>query len=444
MHDQLQKGGTMKLRQVAIFTLVMGAILRFPLPAALAASGPLWVSSASTVAGNGTSCNSPGFNTIQAAIAAAPSGATVDVCAGTYVEQLTIEKALTIIGTGGSVTIQLPATPAHSITTCDMAIENAFGGQDQDGISICTNGPVNISGVVLDAAWPAGTCSDNLQGILVGGGAKLTLKKSSITAAGAVPLNGCQGGIGIQVGQSETTPLQVGHLFTNTVSVSGYQKNGITIDGAGSTATITKTTVTGIGATDQLAQNGIQVSGGAKASITRSVITGNECDDTAGGCGPDPVMNVQSTGLLFFGAAKGSTVSNSTITENDIGVYNFNTGTIAPSVSQLSVTRDKFVNNRYEGVVFDQGFATASNDSFSVGNVGIQSIQYNGQTFGSKGVANADTVSDMSVAAVRVSSDQAAGDILGSLSISNSKISGNPGPVLDNSSNFVVSQSNNF
>src|SRR5215472_6620025 len=107
---------TMKVSQSLTLGLVIGAIVTVPVPAARAVGGPLWVSSAPTVAGNGTSCNSPGFNAIQAAIVAAPSGATIEVCAGTYVEQLTIEKSLTILGTGGSVTIQLPATPAHSVT----------------------------------------------------------------------------------------------------------------------------------------------------------------------------------------------------------------------------------------------------------------------------------------------------------------------------------------
>jgi hypothetical protein len=52
-------------------------------------------------------------------------------------------------------------------------------------------------------------------------------------------------------------------------------------------------------------------------------------------------------------------------------------------------------------------------------------------------------ISGVSHSAADVASDQAAGDPVGTLSISNSKISGNPHDVTDNSSNFVVTQSNN-
>ena len=61
--------------------------------------------------GNGTSCAAPGFNTVQAAVTAAPAGATVKVCGGTYIEQVEITKSLTLTGTNGTVTLALPASP---------------------------------------------------------------------------------------------------------------------------------------------------------------------------------------------------------------------------------------------------------------------------------------------------------------------------------------------
>ena len=42
--------------------------------------------------------------------------------------------------------------------------------------------------------------------------------------------------------------------------VNTYQKNGITVDGNGSGATINNATVTGTGETPSIAQNGIQIS----------------------------------------------------------------------------------------------------------------------------------------------------------------------------------------
>ena len=414
-----------------------------PATSAFASSHSLWVSPA-PVSARGHSCSSPGFNTIQAAINAAPSGGTIHVCAGTYVEQLAITQPVSIASSGpGTVTVQLPATPANSTTACDTAPGTGSFQPDQDGVSICTSGTVKITGLTIDAAWSNATCDDSLYGILVAGGATLDFNKSHITAAGAVPLNGCQGGIGIQDGMAWTTPVEVGHAKITNSSISGYQKNGITVDGQNSTATILKTTVTGIGETAQIAQNGIQVSNGAVATITRDTVTGNECDVSV--CGPNGLTQTQSTGLLFFGASPGSKVTKSKLNSNDIGIYysSANPGS-APSSSEVSFVGNT-LNDRYEGFVLDQGFSTQSKNTMSGGEVGIEIIQYNGQSCGIQGSATHDTISNITVAAVDVMSDQAgSGDLPGSYSISNSKISvGNAAKVLNNSSNITVTQSHN-
>src|SRR5438045_4846542 len=47
---------------------------------------------------SGGSCTSPSFNTISLAIAAASNGDTIQVCVGTYNEQVQINKTLTLNG----------------------------------------------------------------------------------------------------------------------------------------------------------------------------------------------------------------------------------------------------------------------------------------------------------------------------------------------------------
>ena len=298
----------MQLKPWIVLAAVAGlAIVPTTAPAAPARS--LWVSSAPITAAD-SGCAKPGYNTIQSAINAASAGATVHVCTGTYVEALAITQPLSLVA-AGPVTVELPASPANSATACDTAPGTGAYQPDQDAIAICAAGTVNLTGLRLDAAWPANTCGDSLYGILVAGGATLNLTNSSIVAAGAVPLNGCQGGIGIQVGMAWTTPVQVGHANLSGVRISGYQKNGITVDGAGSSANIGATTLTGIGPTPSIAQNGIQISNGASGLIYNSTISGDECDAAA--CGPDILNSTQSIGVLFFGAAAGSSVTGSTI-----------------------------------------------------------------------------------------------------------------------------------
>lgn len=415
---------------VSAALMVSGAALAAP-----AAAPTLWVSPATTVAGNGTSCSAPGFNSIQTALNSAPSGSKINVCAGTYTEQLQITSSVTITGMGKAV-VKLPASPVNATTACDTAPGTGSFQPDQDGVSICGAITVSITDLRINAAWSASTCYDSLYGILIAGGANVTMTSSKVTAAGARPLNGCQGGVGIQDGMGWTTPNEVGHLVLTNSTVGGYQKNGITVDGKGSTAQITGSSVKGIGPTTMIAQNGIQVSNGAKITMSHSTVSGNECNVSV--CGQDGLTQTQSTGMLFYGAAAGSTVTDSTISNNDIGIYYLaNPSGSAPAHSQLLITGDKVTSNRYEGIVFDQGRATVTDSTISAGRVGIEVLQYNGQTFGSNATASHDTIKQMSWATVQVLSDRAAkGDKKGTFTISNSVLTG--APVRDNAKNLPV------
>ncbi len=406
--------------------------------AAPATGGPtLWVSSATTVTGNGTGCAHPGFNAIQAAVTAAPADATIKVCAGTYTEQLQITGSVTIDGLG-NVIVQLPASPVVATTACDTV---SGAGSDQDGISICGNNvSVTMNNVVVDAAWTTTVCNDNLYGILVAGGATLSFDNSWVVAAGAYPLNGCQGGIGIEAGMAWTKPVEVGHLNMSDSWVSGYQKNGIVIDGWRSTGIIAHSTVTGAGPTPSIAQNGIQVSDAGRAVITATRVSGNECDDTAASCGANGLLDVQSTGVLFYGAARGSEVVDCRLSYNDIGAYYVaNAAGIPVKKPQVTFTGDIFTDNRYEGAVLDQGSASITGSSFSRGAVGIEVLQYsgqNGQTFGSYSVASYDHFADMHHATVDVLSDRQQGDKPGTFTITHSDIYS--AKVLDNSKNLPI------
>jgi len=112
-------------------------------------------------------------------------------------------------------------------------------------------------------------------------------------------------------------------------------------------------------------------------------------------------------------------------------VYSFDAAGAAPVTANVTVSHDTLSGDRYEGMILDQGFTSVNNDTISGGNVGIQVIQYNGQGYGVKAVVKDVTVSGMSVAAAQVYSDDVTGDFPGSLSISGSKISGNPGSITD-------------
>jgi hypothetical protein len=394
---------------------------------------PLWVAVGATHKGGGTSCTEPGYGSIQAAINAASSGQPVDVCAGIYPEQLQITKSVAIEG-HGDVVVRLPAGAAESTTACDKAIDQG----DQDAISVCGHVTVSLTGIVINAAWPAATCSDALYGILVAGGATLDFEHSRITAAGAVPLNGCQGGVGIGVGDSIPTPEQVGHLVLSDSTVAGYQKDGIAVDGSGSTASITGTTVTGIGPTTQIAQNGIQVSDGASAVVAGSTISGDECDYPKM-CGADGLTQTQAAGVAIFGTDAAVTVSKSVISDSDAGAYyQADPAGPPPARPETTFAGDQFRGDRFEAVQLDQGSALVDGCTLTGGDVGVEVIQYAGQTFGVNSVVKDATMRGQTVASVDVLSDRAAGDESGHLLVTGSLLGA--APVLNNSTNIRVEE----
>src|ERR1039458_4078757 len=104
-------------------------------------------------------CAGPGIHylTIQSAVTAVPAGGTVRVCPGTYPEQVSINKNLTLIGvstgTSDAVVIVPPAGGVLQNTTdvCP-ALYSAFftNGAPIAAQVLVTSGPVSISNLTVD------------------------------------------------------------------------------------------------------------------------------------------------------------------------------------------------------------------------------------------------------------------------------------------------------
>jgi pectin methylesterase-like acyl-CoA thioesterase len=105
------------------------------------------------------------FSTIQAAVNAVPAGSTIDVCPGTYPEQVTISaKSLTIIGilAGTSdAAILKPPSDGMAINATDIG-----GGAVAAQIFVENSTGVTISHLTVDGNGNAlGSCGTNLIGI---------------------------------------------------------------------------------------------------------------------------------------------------------------------------------------------------------------------------------------------------------------------------------------
>lgn len=413
---------------VAAVTLTVGGVLASTSFASASRGRILWVNAAATAThGIGSSCAAPGFTTIQAAVSAAQTSpiATILVCPGTYAEQLQVtgNANLTIASAspGGGVVVTLPVRPADSTTACDTANPAAT---DQDGLVVCGSArtSVEVSNLRFDDAWAHTTpCGDSLYGILVGGGSTLQLLHSTITHAGA-PADHCSTGVGVQSGLSWTDGNEVGHVVVADDSISGYQENGITITGPHSTGVVRSDRVIGAGVTSELVQNGIQVSDGAWASISHVVVQRNECG--AASCRSDPLHGTQAAGVLFDGAAVGSTLVDSWVAANDVGMYSASDDLRAPTHPEVFATGDTFAGNRYEGVMIDQGCTSLGDSRVLGGDVGVLALQYSTQAYGATAVISSTVVLDQSKAAVEVLSDRAPSDPAGSLTLWRTTVAG--------------------
>jgi hypothetical protein len=143
-----------------------------------------WVAATGSASNADTDCATARYSTVQSAVTAAEAAkgaaiTTVEICPGTYQEQVTITKSLNVVHAprSGRVTIEGLAAPAGSTTNCQAT--DTAGQVPQSVVEICgakAGGQnsigvvVSISRITVQGDWPANVCNDNLYGVLVYGG----------------------------------------------------------------------------------------------------------------------------------------------------------------------------------------------------------------------------------------------------------------------------------
>ena len=268
-------------------------------------------------------CSTP----IQKAIDFSVNGETIFVEPGTYVEQLEITKNITLQATASGAIIQSPSVLTdffmsgsnhnYPIVYVHNTLIDPIINASIIGFTIDGNGQGNLN-YRFD-----GIGYYNAGGIIQGN----TIQNITTT-----PFSGAQQGVGIFV----YAPDGAAHsIVIDDNVIQNYQKNGMSIAGDGVTAEITNNTVTGAGPTSIIAQNGIQVSGGADALIQGNTVTGNAYAP----------MTTQSTGILFFGPGNVQIIDNH-LDKNDINAYITGAG-------NSEVTGNTILNATFDGVFID-------------------------------------------------------------------------------------------
>ena len=317
--------------------------------------------------GSGIKC----YDTIQKAINNASDGETINVKPGTYGGFSVVGKSnLTISGSGSDTVIR----PTSLITT-----NIAHKSTPNMKVSVLVN---NSTGITIENM----TIKDNgstpgnggPDAIVFWNASSGTIKNTNIT--GTYTISGSQTGQGIALDASGN---QNANLTVENVSISGFQKNGIdAVNGNGATSNSTGTinlsviggSITGVGATSTIAQNGIVVwnRGGGEVTGTVDSALIQNFEYTPSG--------ESASGILAYGGGEITTVKNSSFSNCD---YYLATAAGSPSM-------DATVNNSFDDVVpgdatidqleaiqdrlldkLDKGSSTSDNSIFILPNTAI-------------------------------------------------------------------------
>ena len=325
--------------------------------------------------------------TIQAAVnLAAPSGDTIQIAAGTYVEQVqVVNKSLNIVGAGENTTIIQspgPLTPLTQFFTfgvnfwCVLMIDNQAAPTPQT---------VNISDLTVDGDNQQDTTTlpppspgfygnpnrffaigyHNADGTIQNVHTTNTRQSSNF--------NELAGGGIICTADTGTVTCNV----TNCL-IDFYQRSGIDCRGTALTANIINSTINRgyvlTPNTTTATPNGIQFSGSTTGSITNNIVSGNIAT----------VVNASASGIIPFGAGPNLLISGNTIANNDNGIAAIQCGNnLTISNNTLNFTTTPGVNP-VEGIIVQDtsGVTTiSSNIMNNIPDVNMDLSSSTNQTF---------------------------------------------------------------
>lgn len=258
------------------------------------------------------------YSTIGAAVSASAAGTTIDVCPGTYPEQVIIGKRLTLIGVqNGSAGAAVVTAPSSGVV---KNVYDIFGNHIAAQIAVLNASMVTVSNLTVDGSGNGlSGCGTNLEGIYFQNSTG-TISDNAVRNQILDPSDlGCQDGLAISIESNAGSPA----VTVKGNSVRNYQKNGITARGLGAGApgpkvTVTGNTVIGIGATPAIAQNGIEIGRGtSSAKVTSNYVA----DDVYTG------GYWASSGILIW-ASTGVTVSGNTVENAQYAIATYSDPTL--------------------------------------------------------------------------------------------------------------------
>jgi hypothetical protein len=205
----------------------------------------------------------------------------------------------------------------HTVTAIDPEGGHFLGAVIRNAGSVAS--VINLTVTASDLTDVCDGGNDRLRGILFDG-ASGTISNNTVTGV-RQGSSGCQEGNAIEARNSpfagETGSVTVGPDVNVTITnntVTNYQKNGITVNGSVS-AIVSGNVVTGDGAINYIAQNGIQIGFGGSATVKSNTISRNNYTPAG----------TESCGLLLY-RADGVKASSNAFSANEKDQCNYGKG----------------------------------------------------------------------------------------------------------------------
>jgi Right handed beta helix region len=306
----------------------------------------------------------PSYATISAAVIGVPSGSTVEVCPGTYPEQITIAQSLTLKGiTSGNAGQAVITVPGSGLTVVTDGFGNSIAAQVH-----VTAGPVNISDITVDGTGNNVICCNWLAGILYDSGSSGTVNEVTVRNLAA-------SGFGVGTWAENITGTNESVTIENS-SFHDIDDTAVVTEGSTLLATIKGNTMQASGyqvqlfASDSLTANvisgGYEVRIGGSDTVSGNTVTdasfaGIEVDSPATVTVSDnSVTNSGTVGIYLISPA---TASGNTVANSPFGIY---------AEGGVSATSNKISNTSGYGIYFFGSGNTFQANSITKAGIGIE------------------------------------------------------------------------
>jgi parallel beta-helix repeat protein len=310
------------------------------------------------------------YTTISAAVASVPSGSTVDVCPGSYAEQVVISQPLTLEGVSSGNTAQAIITVPTSFAanTYSAVLQEPFAAQ----VLVQSPGPVNLTNLTIDGTGSNLECTSRVAGIFYASGSSGTINHATVRyqsdqgcayGAFAENVNATDESVTIEnssIHDIDLTAIFVGSGSTPTLTVT-IENNDILVNEGYYGVYTTPVQGTISGNTISNADFGIFDEGSSSLVVSSNTVTSTTNGITVNNNGTIKSNKIAYSSYGIWLNAAGATVeSNTVMFAGRVGIeFNCNTGTISGNTVNDATTAFDNVPSSFSG----------SNDSYNVGTI---------------------------------------------------------------------------